>query len=189
MNQKKILVFEIILCIFVQVSMYLIFHFIYADAFRIKFIIILLTHLIVITIFNWKREINTDYPKLRWFTLLLVSITIVVFIAYKPSFSYTKGKDIIAAQGYDNIYNLIGELIIKYNEELMAIKTYFQIMTKPGKGLDYCGVTLIPPESLAQFKDIIIKANNHYQSLELKMLIEKVSDAISKNKWLIHYGI
>lgn len=85
--------------------------------------------------------------------------------------------------------DLIEELITKYNEELMTIKTYFQVTTQPGVGLDYCGVTLIPPESLKQFRDVIIKANSHYQSQELKLLIEKVSDAIIKNKYLIHYGI
>lgn len=106
MNQKKILIFEIILCIFVQVSMYLISHFIYADAFRIKFFITLLTNWIVITILNWKREINTERPKLRWFTFLLVAFSIVVFLACKPSFSYTKGKDIVAQHGYDAIYEL-----------------------------------------------------------------------------------
>jgi len=77
------------------------------------------------------------------------------------------------------------ELIIKYNEELMAIKTYFQVTTQPGNGLDYCGVTLTPPESLKQFRGVIIKANSHYQSQELKLLIEKVSSAISENKYLI----
>ena len=85
--------------------------------------------------------------------------------------------------------DLIEELIIKYNEELMAIKTYFQVTAQPGTGLDYCGITLIPPESLKQFRGVIIKANSHYQSQELKLLIEKVSDAIIKNKYLIHYGI
>jgi len=85
--------------------------------------------------------------------------------------------------------DLIEELIIKYNQELTAIKTYFQITTQPGNGLDYHGVTLIPPESLRQFREIIVKANDHYQSQELKLLIEKISDAISKNKYLIHYGI
>lgn len=84
---------------------------------------------------------------------------------------------------------LIEELIIKYNEELMAIKTYFQVATQPGTGLDYFGVTIIPPEFLRDFRNIIIKANNQYQWQELKLLIEKVSDAISKNKYLIHYGI
>jgi len=85
--------------------------------------------------------------------------------------------------------DLIEELIIKYNEELTAIKTYFQITTQPGNGLDYYGITLIPPESLRQFREIIVKANDHYQSKELKLLIEKISGAISKNRYLIHYGI
>lgn len=85
--------------------------------------------------------------------------------------------------------DLIEELIIKYNEELMAIKTYFQVTSQPGTGLDYCGVTLIPPESLKHFRGIIIKANSHYQSQELESLIEMVSSAISENKYLIHYGI
>ena len=85
--------------------------------------------------------------------------------------------------------DLVEELIIKYNEELIAIKTYYQVTTQPGTGLDYCGVTLIPPESLKQFRNIIIKANSQYQSQELKLLIEKVSNAINENKYLIHYGI
>ncbi|MDU1349961.1 MULTISPECIES: hypothetical protein [Clostridiaceae] len=85
--------------------------------------------------------------------------------------------------------DLIEELIIKYNEELMAIKTYFQVTTQPGNGLDYYGVTLIPPKSLIQFRDVIIKANSQYQSQELQALIEMITDAIKKDKYLIHYGI
>ncbi|WKV08568.2 hypothetical protein Q2T46_13700 [Thermoanaerobacterium sp. CMT5567-10] len=85
--------------------------------------------------------------------------------------------------------DLIEELIKKYNEELMAIKTYFQVTTQPGNGLDYYGVTLIPPKSLIQFRDVIIKANSQYQSQELQALIEMITDAIKKDKYLIHYGI
>ena len=85
--------------------------------------------------------------------------------------------------------DLIEELIIKYNEELMAIKTYFQVTTQPGNGLDYYGVTLIPLKSLIQFRDVIIKANSQYQSQELQALIEMITDAIKKDKYLIHYGI
>lgn len=84
---------------------------------------------------------------------------------------------------------LIEELIMKHNEELMAVKTYFQVTTQPGTGLDYCGVTLIPPESLKQFRDIIIKANNYFKAKEFKLLTEKITEAITGNKYLIHYGI
>lgn len=85
--------------------------------------------------------------------------------------------------------DLIEELISKYDKELMKVKTYFQITTQPGYGLDYCGVTIIPPNSLNQFYDVITKANHCYQSQELKQLLEKISIAIIENKYLIHYGI
>jgi len=85
--------------------------------------------------------------------------------------------------------DLIGELTIRYDEELMVIKTYFIVSTQVGKGLDYCGVTLIPPESLKQFRDVIIKANNRLKSKELQLLIKKITEAITGNKYLIHYGI
>jgi len=79
-------------------------------------------------------------------------------------------------------------LIGKYIEELMTIETYFQVTIQPGYGLDYCGVTLIPPNSLIPFKDIIIKTNNYYESQEIELLIQKVS-GYSYNKYLIHFGI
>ncbi|NLT95378.1 MAG: hypothetical protein GXW85_07580 [Clostridia bacterium] len=85
--------------------------------------------------------------------------------------------------------HLIEDLIEKYNEELRGIKTYFQVSTQPGTGLDYCGVTLIPPKSLMQFRDIIIKADTQFQSQELQALIEILNDAIKRGKYLIHYGI
>ena len=84
---------------------------------------------------------------------------------------------------------LIEELIIRYDEELRAINTYFSVSTQVGKGLDYSGITIIPPESLKQFKDVIIKANNRLKSKELQLLIEKITEAIMENKHLIHYGI
>ena len=85
--------------------------------------------------------------------------------------------------------DLIEALIENYIEELMKIKTYFQVTTQSGHGLDYCGVTIIAPNSLKQFYDIIKKANNYYHSQELKLLIIKISDAMRENKYLIHYGI
>lgn len=85
--------------------------------------------------------------------------------------------------------DLLEELIREYNEELAAIKTYFQTTAQPGSGLDYCGVTLIPPESLKQLRDVVIKANDNCKSQELQILIEKITEALGENKYLIHYGI
>jgi len=85
--------------------------------------------------------------------------------------------------------DIMEEIVAQYGEELTAVKTYFQSAAQPGAGLDYCGVTLIPPESLKAFRDVIVKANSHYQSPELDSLAEKIADAMRKNKYLIHYGI
>ena len=60
--------------------------------------------------------------------------------------------------------DLIEELIIRYNKELKAIKTFFQVSTQPAAGLDYCGVTIIPPESLVEFRNVVTNANNHFKS-------------------------
>lgn len=53
----------------------------------------------------------------------------------------------------------------------------------PGKGIAYCGVTLIPPSSMESFISVI---ENISELSELKTLLQK---AYSKNKWVIHFGI
>ena len=61
--------------------------------------------------------------------------------------------------------------------------TSIGILSVKGKGLAYCGVTLVPPCSLKAFIDVI--ADNSELS-ELKKLLE---NALSNNKWVIHYGL
>ena len=85
--------------------------------------------------------------------------------------------------------DLIDEIISKYVEEFTDVKTYAHIITKPMWGLNYCGITLIPPESLEKFFNIITNANNQYKSQELNLLLKKITEAIKGNKYLIHYGI
>jgi competence protein ComGC len=113
-TQQAILIFEITLCTVVKVGMYLISHFIYADVFRVSFAAYLLTSWIVITIIDWKKEINTTRPRVRWFTLLVVAIATVIFVVSKPNFSYTKGKDIVASHGYNNLYELQDKSITSF---------------------------------------------------------------------------
>lgn len=84
---------------------------------------------------------------------------------------------------------IIEDLIIRFDKELRAIKTYHIVSTQVGKGLDYTGVTIIPPESLNQFRDVLSKANSRYQSPELQALLEMLTEAIKLGKHLIHYGI
>lgn len=85
--------------------------------------------------------------------------------------------------------NLIEEIINNYLEEFQNMKTYSHNTVNQGYGLDYCGITLIPPESLEKFNNIITSANKHYKSQELELLINKISEAIKNNKFLIHFGI
>ena len=94
--------------------MCLISHFIYADTFHISFVAYFLTSWIAITLINWKKEINTAHPRVRWFTFLLIAVTIVIFVVSKPNFSYKEGKDIVASHGYENLYELQDKSIISF---------------------------------------------------------------------------
>ncbi|SHH42961.1 hypothetical protein [Tepidibacter thalassicus] len=73
--------------------------------------------------------------------------------------------------------------------KIKNLETFAHNVNRPFKGLAYCGITLIPTQSLKYFLDIIVETNLKYKSKELKMLIEKIFIAIKENKWMIHYGI
>lgn len=85
--------------------------------------------------------------------------------------------------------NLIERIMDKHKKKFEFVKTYNNTKTELSRGLNYCGTNIIPPESLKNFCDIITNANNECQSQEIKLLIEKISEAINENKYLIHYGI
>lgn len=85
--------------------------------------------------------------------------------------------------------DLIEKIINDYLEDFKNMKTYAHNTINLVWGLNYCGITLIPPESLQKFNDIIISANKHYKSQQLQLLINKISEAIKNNKFLIHFGI
>ena len=66
---------------------------------------------------------------------------------------------------------------------LRSIDFYWHTLAVRGKGLAYCGITLIPPESLGAFLDAIAD----FPALcALKGLLE---GALDEKKWVIHYGI
>jgi hypothetical protein len=68
-------------------------------------------------------------------------------------------------------------------ERLTAIDFYWHTLSVKGKGLAYCGITLIPPSSLYAFIGVIEGDTN---LSELKELLEK---ALDEDKWVIHYGL
>lgn len=63
------------------------------------------------------------------------------------------------------------------------IKMYWHSLDMSGGGLDYCGITLIPPEASERLIEII---DGIRQLSELKMLLAEAAD---KDKFVIHYGL
>lgn len=73
--------------------------------------------------------------------------------------------------------------------ELILIKTYFNSYSRPNFALARWGVTLIPPESLEDFYNIVSKDKCSKSSKELIDLMILLRKAISENKFIIHYGV
>lgn len=63
------------------------------------------------------------------------------------------------------------------------IDFYWHTLAVKGKGIAYCGVTLIPPASINSFVEVI---KGVPELAELKELSEK---AFRENKWIIHFGL
>lgn len=85
--------------------------------------------------------------------------------------------------------DLFEEIWIKNRDEFRRMRTYFQVSTQRGVGLDQTGVTLIPPKELGKFYDILIRVNRFYKSEEIHELTKKVLEAMKKEKYMIVYGI
>lgn len=81
----------------------------------------------------------------------------------------------------DIINSLIGNLSI--------MKTYFHSFNCPEYGLAYYGITIIPPESLSLFYDVVTSSRYFKNSTELSELASKIIQATEEKKYMIHYGI
>lgn len=93
-----------------------------------------------------------------------------------------------------NCISVDGDLIDKiynqgFKDKLDLLETFAHNRNRPYRGLAYYGITLIPQKSLKEFLDIIMEANMEYKSEDFENLIKKISIAIKKNKYVIHYGI
>ncbi len=74
-------------------------------------------------------------------------------------------------------------------DKLVLLKTYFHQLNRPALGLARFGITLIPPESLPAFQKIVIEDKRIYKDKNLIALADKISEAISRNKYMIHFGV
>lgn len=77
--------------------------------------------------------------------------------------------------------DFIEEILI----DLENINTYWHTLQVPGKGLAYCGITLIPPESMNK----LIKILSSQINIEYKPFIDLANQAKEENKYIIHFGI
>ncbi|MCT8140311.1 short-chain dehydrogenase [Anaerobacillus sp. CMMVII] len=80
---------------------------------------------------------------------------------------------------------LIKDLSISLNN----MKTYFHSYNRPEFNLAYCGVTIIPPQSLSLFYDVVVSSVNFKKSDELASLATKIAQAREAKKYMIHFGI
>lgn len=66
---------------------------------------------------------------------------------------------------------------------LFQIDCFWHSLDTPGKGLDYCGISLIPPVSLEDVLHII-------QGVPALANLQKLFQAAKeKNQYVIHYGL
>lgn len=69
--------------------------------------------------------------------------------------------------------------------ELEEINTFWHTTSVPKKGLAYCGITLIPPDSAPQFMRIL-----HPHTAEVyRPLYTLFKTAWERKKYVIHFGI
>lgn len=70
-------------------------------------------------------------------------------------------------------------------QNLDGIHCYGHTLECPGMNLAYCGITLIPPESIDSFIFIFSK----YDKQLYNEIIELFKEAKRRGKYIIHYGI
>ena len=69
--------------------------------------------------------------------------------------------------------------------DLQKVDCYWHTLQISGKGLAYYGITLIPPQSMDKFKNILL-LQDKIEYIDLISLINIVKEG---NKYIIHFGI
>lgn len=104
------------------------------------------------------------------------------------NFDRQKNYGIYAPKEY-NVISVDDDLINDLSASLNIMKTYFHSFSRPEFGLAYWGVTIIPPESLSLFYDVVVTSINFKKSDELTSLATKITQARAEEKYMIHFGI
>ena len=83
---------------------------------------------------------------------------------------------------YDCIF-IDDDIVEVFANGLLDVDMHWHTIDVTGKGLAYCGITLIPPASLGLVIDVI---DDFEELLELRELFNQ---AQQKNLYVIHFGI
>lgn len=75
------------------------------------------------------------------------------------------------------------DIVEAFANGLLDVDTHWHTIDVTGKGLAYCGITLIPPASLGSVIDVI---DGFDELLELRELLKQ---AQQQNLYVIHFGI
>lgn len=103
-------------------------------------------------------------------------------------FDYQKDYGEYTPQKY-NCISVDDYIINGLIDDLSIMKTYFHSFNKPKYGLNHWGVTIIPPESLPIFFEVIVTSSYFKKSEELNELATLIRKAIEEKKYMIHYGV
>ena len=72
------------------------------------------------------------------------------------------------------------DLVEIFEPKLVEMPCYWHTLDRPEAGLAYCGITLIPPDSLAVFAKAVG---------EIEPLQELIRKAAAEKKFIIHFGL
>ncbi|HHW36270.1 MAG TPA: short-chain dehydrogenase [Bacillales bacterium] len=104
------------------------------------------------------------------------------------NFDYQKVYNDYNPQKY-NCVSVDDDIINSLINDLSIMKTYFHSFNRPEYGLDHWGVTIIPPESLPLFYEVIVSSRYFEKSVELNDLATLIIKAIEEKKYMIYYGV
>lgn len=100
----------------------------------------------------------------------------------------TKTYDTYEPKKYQCI-SVDDEYILPILEQLDHLDTFAHTLKFPFKGLAYYGITLIPPTSLKELKNILDDNKNDDNDLPFEKLIQLIDKAILEEKYIIHFGV
>ena len=103
---------------------------------------------------------------------------------------FDKQKDYIDYEPQEYNYISVDDDIINcLMEQLSIMKTHYHSFNRPEYGLTYSGITIIPPETLSIFYDVVTSSRYFTISVELQELASIILQAIVGKKYIIHFGI